>query len=144
MRKSDDRLSGLPTSTNSSETSIGAGAFDYDFGALENTDNKFTKSYTNLLCVSISFTVRADVMVTFYSFSAFGSLSKERLLLLDSLKWAPIGLLGFFLERDQSPGMAGMRENRKLAHEVARKLIEDKREELKNGTSRRDVLSLLG
>jgi len=28
--------------------SIGAGAFGYDFGALDDTDNPFTKSYTNL------------------------------------------------------------------------------------------------
>ena len=28
---------------------IGAGAFDYDFGALDDTDNPFTKSYTNVL-----------------------------------------------------------------------------------------------
>ena len=28
---------------------IGAGAFEYDFGALDETDNPFTKSYTNLL-----------------------------------------------------------------------------------------------
>ena len=37
------------------ETSIGAGGFDYDFGALEDTDNKFTKSYVNLGCGSLSF-----------------------------------------------------------------------------------------
>lgn len=36
------------------ETSIGAGGFDYDFGAVENTDNEFTKSYTNLRCGSLS------------------------------------------------------------------------------------------
>ena len=28
---------------------IGAGAFEYDFGALDGTGNPFTKSYTNLL-----------------------------------------------------------------------------------------------
>ena len=82
--------------------------------------------------------------VAFYSFAAFGTLSKERLLLLDSLKYAPMGLLSWVLESDQDPGMASLRENRTYAHEVARKLIEDKREELKNGTSRRDILSLLG
>ena len=42
----------------SSEPSIGAGAFDYDFGALENSDNKFTKSYTNLMYDSLSSTAR--------------------------------------------------------------------------------------
>ena len=36
------------------------------------------------------------------------------------------------------------RENRKCVHEVAAKLIEDKRQELNDGTSRRDLLSMLG
>jgi len=29
---------------------IGAGAFEYDFGALDDTDNPLTKSYLNLMC----------------------------------------------------------------------------------------------
>ena len=29
---------------------IGAGGFDYDFGALDDADNPLTKSYTNLMC----------------------------------------------------------------------------------------------
>jgi len=39
---------------------IGAGAFDYDFGALDETDNPLTKSYTNLMCdhLPLSSTVR--------------------------------------------------------------------------------------
>ena len=28
---------------------IGAGAFDYDFGALDDTDNLLTKSYTDIM-----------------------------------------------------------------------------------------------
>ena len=34
--------------THLSETSIGEGAFGYDFGALEDADNKFAKSFTGL------------------------------------------------------------------------------------------------
>ena len=34
---------------NSSLNRMGAGAFDYDFGALDDSDNSFTKSYTNLM-----------------------------------------------------------------------------------------------
>ena len=36
-----------------SKPRIGAGAFDYDFGAVEGTGNKLTKSYANLGCGSI-------------------------------------------------------------------------------------------
>ena len=40
--------------------------------------------------------------------------------------------------------MVNLRENKRYAHEVAAKLIEEKRQELENGTSQKDVLSLLG
>jgi len=39
--------------------------------------------------------------------------------------------------------MVKLRENREHAHEVAAKLIEEKRQELKDGASQRDLLSLL-
>jgi len=39
--------------------------------------------------------------------------------------------------------MERVRQNREYAHEVAMKLIEEKRQELKDGTSRKDLLSLL-
>ena len=32
---------------------MGVGAFGYDFGALENADNKLTKSYTNMMYGSL-------------------------------------------------------------------------------------------
>ena len=40
---------GMGQTANSPLERIGAGAFEYDFGALDETDNPFTKSYTNLL-----------------------------------------------------------------------------------------------
>ena len=39
---------GLSFCSHLSETRIGAGALDYDFGALKDADNKLTKSYENL------------------------------------------------------------------------------------------------
>jgi len=41
--------------THSSETSIGEGAFGYDFGALEGADNKFAKSFAGLAYGSLPF-----------------------------------------------------------------------------------------
>jgi len=104
---------------------VGAGAFGYDFGALENTDNKFTKSYMGL------------------AFGAFGMASKGRLFVMSALRWAPNGFIRWMVERDKRPGMVMARKNRGYAHEVAAKLIEEKKEELKNGASQRDLLSLL-
>ena len=34
---------------------IGAGAFEYDFGALDDTDNPLTRSYLNLMCDYLPF-----------------------------------------------------------------------------------------
>ncbi|KAF9778997.1 cytochrome P450 [Thelephora terrestris] len=99
---------------------IGTGAFDYDFGALENTDNRLTKS-----------------------FNAFGPPSKGRGLIMDLLKWAPKGLGAWLTDRSKSPGMIKLRENKTYAHEVASKLIKEKKQEMKDGTSGKDFLSLL-
>jgi len=82
--------------------------------------------------------------MTSRSFGAFGVVSKERLFIINTLRWAPEGFATWMFERDQRPGMMKLRENRTYAHEVAAKLIEEKRQELKDGTSRRDLLSLLG
>jgi len=41
--------------THPSETSIGEGAFGYDFGALENADNKLAKSFKSLAYGSLPF-----------------------------------------------------------------------------------------
>ena len=70
--------------------------------------------------------------------------SKERVLMTNVLGWASESFINWMFERDQRPGMANLRKNREYAHEVAAKLIEEKRQELKDGTSRRDLLSLLG
>ncbi|KAF9645980.1 cytochrome P450 [Thelephora ganbajun] len=104
---------------------IGAGAFGYDFGALENTDNKLAKSYVNL------------------TFAVVGMPLKKHLFVRNISRWAPKGFTTWMLERDKRPGMVMLRKNRECAHEVAAKLIEEKRQELKDGASRRDLLSLL-
>ena len=81
--------------------------------------------------------------MSFHSFGAFGTASKKRLFIQDALNWAPKGFAAWLLERDQSPGMVNVRKNRECAHEVAARLIEEKRQELKDGTSQKDLLSLL-
>ena len=60
------------------------------------------------------------------------------------MKWFPSGLLTWLFERGQSPGQVRLRQNRDEAHRVARVLVSAKREELKAGTSQRDLMSLLG
>lgn len=79
-----------------------------------------------------------------YSFHAFGKLNKGQLLMMDVLRLAPKRLVTWRIETDQRPGMVRVRENRTYAREVAAKLVQEKRRELKNGASQKDVLTLLG
>ena len=62
----------------------------------------------------------------------------------DCFKLAPKGTSTWISNRNKSPGMVNLRENKTYAHEVAAKLIEEKRQEMKDGTSRKDLLSSLG
>lgn len=78
------------------------------------------------------------------SFGAFGRLSEGDFFVMNALRSAPKGFLAWLMERDQRPGMVKLRENRSYAHKVAAKLIQDKKQELKDGTPRKDLLSLLG
>ena len=82
--------------------------------------------------------------IAFHSYGAFGRPSKERLFMIEAMKWAPEGLFSWISDMDKRPGMVRLRENKMYAHEVAAKLIHEKKQELKDGTSRKDVLSLLG
>lgn len=83
-------------------------------------------------------------MTIFHSFGVFGVPSKVHLFMMDVLKRAPEGSATWLLERGGGPGIMKLRENKMYAHEVAAQLIEEKRQELRDGTSRKDVLSLLG
>jgi hypothetical protein len=84
------------------------------------------------------------VTTVFHSFDAFGMLSKGQIFMMDTLKWVPTAFATWVFETDQSPGMVKLREHRKYVHGVAAKLIEEKKQELKDGTSRKDVMTLFG
>ena len=58
-------------------------------------------------------------------------------------KWFP-GLLTWISNHSNSPGMQKLRQHRGEAHAVARRLLDSKRQELKDGVPRKDVMSLLG
>ena len=90
------------------------------------------------------FHIRTIVTILFCSFDAFGLLSKGQILMMDALMRVPTGFATWIIETDQRPGMVRVREHRKYAHEVAAKLIEEKRKELKDGTSQRDIMTSLG
>ena len=102
------------------------GAFDYEFGALDNLDNPLTKSYTDLV------------------YSTFGVMTRGQVLFMDLCRHLPGRLIRPIFEVGSGPVLQKIRENRDHAHRVARELIEQKRREMVVGQSGKDVLSLLG
>lgn len=125
---------------------IGAGAFDYDFGALDDVDNPLTKSYTNVMCDCLRFGIRVPAVLTIChvtSYACFGIPSQLLLFFMAVIGLFP-GLLTWLCDNSSDPGMQRLRQNKDEAHKVARKLLDSKRQELKAGTPRKDLMSLLG
>lgn len=102
------------------------GAFDYDFGALDDLDNALTKSYTDIV------------------YSTFGAPSNGQLLFMNLSRYLPGTVIRYIFETGSDPNLQKARENRVLAHRVARELIQQKRREMLVGQSEKDLLSLLG
>jgi len=102
------------------------GAFDYEFGALDNLDNPLTKSYTDLV------------------YSTIGAIAGGQLLFVDICRYLPNWLVRYILDTGSGPVLQKARENQDHVHRVARELIEQKRQEMSVGQSEKDVLSLLG
>jgi len=102
------------------------GAFDYEFGALDNLDNPLTKSYMDLV------------------YSMFGEMPRGQVLFMNLLWHLPGWLIRYTFENRSDPALKKARENRDHVHRVAKELIEQKRQEMLVGQSEKDVLSLLG
>jgi hypothetical protein len=102
------------------------GAFDYEFGALDNLDNPLTKSYTDLV------------------YSTFGDMTRGQILFVGLSRHLPGWFIRYLFEMGPGPALQKVRENRDHAHRVARELIEQKRREMVVGQSEKDILSLLG
>ena len=84
------------------------------------------------------------IATAFYSFNAFGRPSKGQIFVMDTLGWIPMCFTTWISKADRRHVMARLRENRAYVHEVAAKLVEEKRQEVKDGTSQRNVLTLFG
>jgi len=57
--------------------------------------------------------------------------------------WFP-GLITWLAGSSSDPGMQNLRRNKDQGRIVARELLDSKRQELKDGMARKDVMSLLG
>jgi len=74
---------------------------------------------------------------------SFGVPSRFFIFLMCVAGWFP-GLLPWLCDNSNTPGMQNLRWNKTEAHNVARELIDSKREELRAGTPRKDLMSMLG
>ena len=77
------------------------------------------------------------------SFVAFGNPSRSLIFFMAITRWLP-GLITWLFNNSRDPRMQHLRQNKEHGRAVARKLLDSKRQELKDGTARKDVMSLLG
>ena len=79
-----------------------------------------------------------------YRNSAFGTKPPlVDMFVSDVAQYFPYGTMSWAFEKDKKPGSVKIRENKKQAHAVARTLIDEKLENMRNGDEGKDVLSLL-
>jgi cytochrome P450 len=102
--------------------SIGQAAFDYQFGALANTDNEFMKAYFGLM---------SDTL---------GSPPKSAIFMQTIF---PIWVLQLMSKFSQARNLVHARHTAKLANEVTRQLVQSKAKALLQGKGNKDILSLL-
>ena len=74
---------------------------------------------------------------------AVGGLSRSILFFTAIAKWFP-GLITWLSDHSSDPGVQNLRWNKAQGRIVARKLLDSKRQELKDGVARKDFMSLLG
>ena len=102
------------------------GAFDYEFGALDDLDNPLTKSYTGLVYLT------------------FGTMTRGRMLFMNLYRRLPGWLVRSTFQTASGGALQKAKENRDQVYHVGRELIEQKRQEVAVGQPEKDVLSLLG
>jgi len=85
----------------------------------------------------------ALTVCTFASFVTFGNLSRSLVFFMTITRWFP-GLITWIFDNSSDPGMQNLRQNKRQGRVVAQKLLDTKRQELKDGRARKDVMSLLG
>ncbi|PBK76286.1 cytochrome P450 [Armillaria solidipes] len=104
---------------------IGEAAFDYQFGALDDSAKPLTNAYTNLL------------------FDTFAAATDNTILSLCLMDWLPVWVVRFFVEKAPIKRMKHLRISRDLTRQVAKQLLIEKYEALAVDKPKRDIMSLL-
>ena len=115
-------------------------AFDYQFGALAQTDNAFMKAYFGLMQVFHSF--GKPLLVTrLLRSDTLGSPPKSTILMQTVL---PVWILQLMSKYSRRKNVVHARHTAKLANAVTRALVDSKADALLQGNGSKDILSLLG
>ncbi|KAF8913538.1 cytochrome P450 [Mucidula mucida] len=104
---------------------IGEAAFDYHFGALDNSENELQKMYTNFV------------------FDAFAVPTHSDILTWSIMDWLPGPILRGLLRSAPSPRLERRRTIRQMSTMVAKKLVTEKYNALAHGKPSKDIMSLL-
>lgn len=105
---------------------IGEAAFDYHFGALENTDTDIVRAYNNLMPI------------------VFGAPTADAIFKRDALRiFRSSRIVEWIYDRQRNPAVEKARECEELTLKIARELVENKAEALEQGKGSKDIFSLL-
>ncbi|KAJ3807307.1 cytochrome P450 [Lentinula aff. lateritia] len=104
---------------------IGQAAFDYDFGATDDHENKLGKVYQNMLL------------------RTFGSPSTGALLTLELFRFLPTPITEFINDHNPSPRLTSVHKVTKIANAVAQELVLTKSNALLENKGKNDIMSLL-
>ncbi|KAG7095748.1 hypothetical protein E1B28_006458 [Marasmius oreades] len=104
---------------------IGLAGFDYDFGAMDNDDNRLAKVYKNLF---------ADL---------FAAPTNGMFMVGTLISILPAKVAQWFLEYNPSARLARARVVREVSQDVARNLVSAKINEIANMEGGKDVMSLM-
>ncbi|KAK0194879.1 cytochrome P450 [Armillaria mellea] len=104
---------------------IGDAAFDYPFGALDNSAKPLTKAYTNMV------------------FDTFAAATDNSILTLCLMDWLPRWVVRLFVDKAPVKRLEHLRKAHDLILQVAKQLLNEKYEALAADTPKRDIMSLL-
>ncbi|KAK0196691.1 cytochrome P450 [Armillaria mellea] len=105
---------------------IGEAAFDYQFGALDDSATPLANAYTNML------------------FDIFAVATDNSTLLFSLMEsWLPGWVVRLFVEKAPIKGLEHLRMSYDLTRQVAKQLLNEKYEALAADKPKRDIMSLL-
>ncbi|PBK95281.1 cytochrome P450 [Armillaria gallica] len=104
---------------------MGEAAFDYQFGALDESANPLTNAYTNML------------------FDTFGVATDNSTLSLCLMDWLPKRVVRCIVEKAPIKRLEHIRMTHDLTDEAAKQLLNEKYEALAADKPKRDIMSLL-